>query len=52
MKIKALTLMRNDTENKKSRAGPFDMNGLAWLSYNLKIIFCRKNGGWMTIGHS
>ncbi len=33
MKTQALTLMRNDTENKKSRAGPFDMNGLAWLSF-------------------
>ncbi len=29
MKTKALTLMRNDTENKKSRAGPFYLNGLA-----------------------
>lgn len=27
MKTKALTLMRNDTENKKSRAGPFGMTG-------------------------
>ncbi len=27
MKTKAFTLMRNDTENKKSRADPFDMTG-------------------------
>lgn len=32
MKTKAFTLMRNDTENKKSRAGPFDMNGLVRFS--------------------
>lgn len=37
MKIKALTLMRNDTENKKSRAGPFYLNGLAWLSFFTKM---------------
>ena len=35
--------MRNDTENKKSRAGPFDMNGPARFSYNLKInLYHRK----------
>ena len=32
--------MRNDTENKKSRAGPFYADGLARLS-----IFCGKCGG-------
>ena len=28
--------MRNDTENKKCRAGPFYLNGLAWLSFFLR----------------
>ena len=36
MKTKAYTPMRNDTENKKSRAGPFYADGLARLSRNLK----------------
>ena len=25
--------MRNNTENKKSRAGPFYVDGLAWFSF-------------------
>ena len=32
MTTKAFTIMRNDTENKKSRAGPFYANGLARFS--------------------
>lgn len=32
MKTKASTLMLNDTENKKSRAGPFYADGLARFS--------------------
>ena len=38
MKTKALTLMRNDTENKKSRAGPFYLNGFVRLSLFLRKV--------------
>ncbi len=37
MKTKALTPMRNDTENKKSRADPFGMTG--WHGF---LIFAEK----------
>ena len=39
MKTKALTWMRNNTENKKSRADPFDMTGCA------AFYFLRKMAG-------
>ena len=40
MKTKASTLMRHNTENKKSRADPFYADGLARLS-----VFCGKLRG-------
>lgn len=43
MKTKALTWMRNNTENKKSRAGPFGMTG--WHGF----LFLRKWRGCLAV---